>query len=583
MANDKQSSLAIYLRLLKYVKPLWFFFLISVIGNMLFAASQPALAHLMKPFMEALESGAETSVYHVPLLAVAIAAVRGLGFFLGGYFIAVVAQEVVNRLRCDMFDKLLEFPSQYYDSINSGHLISRITYNVTMVTDAASKAITILVREGLTVIALLGYLFWSNWKLTLVFLAIAPLLGLTMSFVGRRMRKLSHRIQSAMGDVTHVASEAINGFREMRSYGGEAYEKQRFYRASEQNRKQSLKVERTSGVFTPLMQLLVAMALAVVMLLVLMWRTDSGVPELMAYIVAAGLIPKPIRQLTSVYNRIQKGVAGAATIFEHIDQPSETDTGTKQVSRVAGKIEISKLSFRYADEEKAVLSDINLTVEPGETIAIVGRSGSGKSTLVSLIPRFYHHDQGRLLIDGVDVQDYTLKNLRQNIALVTQQVTLFNDTVANNIAYGELASAPSEKIVAAAKSAHAHEFIARLPEGYDTLIGEDGTLLSGGQRQRLAIARAILKDAPILILDEATSALDTESERFIQQALEEVMKNRTTLVIAHRLSTIENADRILVMDNGRIVEQGTHQQLIARQGAYAALHRMQFREQPTHA
>lgn len=578
MIDKQPSSLAVYKRLLTYVKPLWFFFLLSALGNLLFAASQPAMAHLMKPFMEALGSGAGAQVYHVPLLAVAIAAGRGLGYFLGSYFIARVAQDVVNRLRCQMFDKLLVFPSQYYDNNNSGHLISRITYNVTMVTDAASKAITIIVREGLTVIALMAYLLWSNWKLTLVFLAITPLLGLTMSIVGRRMRRLSHRIQSSMGDVTHVASEAINGFREMRSFGGEEYEQQRFYRASEQNRRQSLKVERTSATFTPLMQLMVAIALAVIMFLVLLWRTESSIPELMAYIVAAGLIPKPIRQLTSVYNRIQKGVAGAETIFQHIDQPAEHDTGSLEVERVSGAVTFSHLSFRYRDKAGPVLQDINLKVAPGENIAIVGRSGSGKSTLVSLIPRFYQHREGHLLIDGVDVQDYTLKNLRRHIALVTQQVTLFNDTVANNIAYGELAGAPLEKIIAAAKSAHAHEFIKQLPEGYHTLVGEDGTLLSGGQRQRLAIARAILKDAPILILDEATSALDSESERYIQAALEEVMKNRTTFVIAHRLSTIENADRIVVMDNGRIVEVGVHHQLLAQGGAYAALHRMQFGE-----
>ena len=573
-----ESSLAVYGRLLKYVKPLWFYFALSVAGHALFAGSQAALAHLMKFFADALQVVSDGPLYLVPLAAVLITLVRGTGSFLGSYYIAKVAQEVVHVLRCEIFDKMLEFPNSTFDNTNSGHLISRITYNVTMVTEAASKSVTIILREGLTAIVLLGYLLWMNWKLTLAFMAIAPILGLIMSLVGKRMRRLSHRIQAAMGELTHVASEAINGFKVMRTYGGEQYEKERFAQASDHNRRQSLKIERTSAMSTPVTQFFVAIALGIVMFLVLLLRNEYTIGELLAYIVAVGLLPKPIRQLTSVYSSVQKGIAGAETIFRHLDEESEKDTGRVELQHVSGRVQINNLNLTYPSAGKQVLTDINLEVDAGEQVAIVGRSGSGKSSLVNLISRFYTHDSGKILIDGVDVEEIRLANLRRHIALVTQQVNLFNDTVANNIAYGGLAGASRDEIIAAAKSAHAHEFIQNMPDGYDTLIGEDGVLLSGGQRQRLAIARAILKDAPILILDEATSALDTESERYIQQALEEVMKNRTTFVIAHRLSTIENADRIVVMDSGRIVEQGGHSDLLAKGGAYASLHKMQFRE-----
>ena len=588
--SSSTSSLRLYLRLLGYLRPMLGWFAISLLGFVIFASAQPMLASVLKYFVDGITASSSSTLqnlpligrldltYAVPLMMVLIVFWQGIGSFLGNYYLARVSLGLINDLRRALFGSLFHLPNTYFDQNNSGHLISRIAYNVTMVTGAATDAIKIMIREGLTVVFLFGYLIWMNWKLTLVMVAILPVIGIMASGASRKFRKQSKKIQAAMGDLTHIASETIQGYRVVRSFGGERYESERFRIASEENTRKQLRMARTGATFTPALQLVTFSTMAVLLLLVLVMRGDSTAGDLVAYITAAGLLPKPIRQLSEVSATIQRGLAGAESIFEQLDETPEPDRGTVERERIAGRIEVRQLSFRYPGSDKLVLDDINFTIEPGQMVALVGRSGSGKSTLANLLPRFYQHDQGQILVDGLAVEDYALRNLRRHIALVTQQTSLFNDTVANNIAYGDLAGAPRDAIERAAEAAHAKEFIDLLPEGFDTLVGENGVLLSGGQRQRLAIARAILKDAPILILDEATSALDTESERHIQNALDRVMANRTTLVIAHRLSTIEKADVIMVMEHGRIIERGSHAELLAADGHYARLHAMQFRE-----
>ena len=588
--SSSTSSLRLYLRLLGYLRPMLGWFAISLLGFVIFASAQPMLASVLKYFVDGITTPSGSTLqnlpligrldltYAVPLMMVLIVFWQGIGSFLGNYYLARVSLGLINDLRRALFGSLFHLPNTYFDQNNSGHLISRIAYNVTMVTGAATDAIKIMIREGLTVVFLFGYLIWMNWKLTLVMVAILPVIGIMASGASRKFRKQSKKIQAAMGDLTHIASETIQGYRVVRSFGGERYESERFRIASEENTRKQLRMARTGATFTPALQLVTFSTMAVLLLLVLVMRGDSTAGDLVAYITAAGLLPKPIRQLSEVSATIQRGLAGAESIFEQLDETPEPDRGTVEQERITGRIEVRQLSFRYPGSDKLVLDDINFTIEPGQMVALVGRSGSGKSTLANLLPRFYQHDQGQILVDGLAVEDYALRNLRRHIALVTQQTSLFNDTVANNIAYGDLAGAPRDAIERAAEAAHAKEFIDLLPEGFDTLVGENGVLLSGGQRQRLAIARAILKDAPILILDEATSALDTESERHIQNALDRVMANRTTLVIAHRLSTIEKADVIMVMEHGRIIERGSHAELLAADGHYARLHAMQFRE-----
>ncbi|KKM77627.1 hypothetical protein LCGC14_1368080, partial [marine sediment metagenome] len=508
-----------YKRLLKYVKPFWLAFSLAVVGNVIYAGASTGMAAAMEYVIAAIENPTEQNRLLLTLLIVAVFSLRGVGTFMSQYFISYVGRQVINALRNDVFNRLMTLPSRYFDENAAGRLVSKLTFNVEQVSEAATNAVTITLREGLTIIGLLGFMLYTNWKLTLIFLAVGPLIGAVVSYASKRFRKISQRIQGSMGDITHVASESITGYRVVRAFGGIEYEKQRFQKVNDKNLKQSLKMASTQAISIPVIQILVAIAIAA-----LVWtmlapeiRGEMSTGQLVAFITAATTLAKPIRQVTSVHAKIQKGVAAAYDVFETIDEVPEQDLGSYAPERVKGGIEFDSVAFRYRDQLDDVLKGISVEIPSGQSIALVGRSGSGKSTMVSLLPRFYDYTGGDIRIDGHSLKDFSLKALRSQIALVTQNVVLFNDTIAANIAYGALRECSRDDIREAAAKAHALEFIDRMPDGLDTMIGDNGVMLSGGQRQRLAIARALLKDAPILILDEATSALDTESERHIQE------------------------------------------------------------------
>ncbi len=571
------TGFAIYLRLLAYLKQYWWAGVLVILGNLLNAASEVGGAHLVKYIIDAISHQDQSAKNLFPILIVLMFFFRGVGSFLGSYYISVIARHVVYNLRLEVFDRLLTLSPAYYLSHSSGYLSAKLIYDVEQVTAAATEAGKTLLREGLTVIALFSYLFYMNWRLSLALLLVGPMVAFLVRKASKRLRKLSHQIQDSMGEVSHIVNESINGYSVVKNYGGQAYERDRFDRASKSNLKKNLKMVITSSINTPLIQLLMAIAMGIIVWLALrpeILGSSTSAGDFVAYITAAGLISKPLRSLTDVNEKIQRGVSAAHSVFALIDTPPEEDHG-QIVQPITGQITFDHISFSYIDET-AALSDINLTINAGETVAFVGRSGAGKTTLVNLLMRFQNITQGQILLDGVPIDQFTLANLRSQIATVGQQVILFDQTVRENIAYGQLANKSDAEVRAAAKDAFADQFVDALPNGFDTMIGASGMSLSGGQRQRLAIARALLKDAPILILDEATSALDNESEHYIQQALGHAMVGRTTLVIAHRLSTIEQSDRIVVMDKGRIVEQGTHTELLAKNGLYAQLHQRDF-------
>jgi subfamily B ATP-binding cassette protein MsbA len=607
MTQDSGSSgFQTYLRLLRYVGRYWLAFFISVLGLFMHSAAEIAFVDLLGYITDtvgAMSAGANAAssvpsagitssiagafygdsnmvnaAVVIPLFLILISIVRGLGYLIGSYGLAYVSNFLVHALRTDILNKYLHLPSDFFNRSMSGHLVSVVTFNVQQVTEAGTKAIKTLLQQGSLVIGLLGYLFYINWKLTLFFIAVMPFIAFLVSIVSKRFRMISKRIQSAMGDVTQVTQEVVNGHQEVRMFGAEAVEQSRMALASHNNRRQNMKMAFTEGMSNPLVMIIVSIAFAAITAFMLSPSILASMTagSFITFLVASGMLVKPIRQLTEINSAIQRGIAAAQSIFEVLDADSEIDSGTIELTSAKGSFEFRDLNFNYKASKKQVLSDIDLTVTAGETVALVGSSGSGKSTLVNLIPRFYRVDQGVILLDGRDIKDYSLASLRQQIAIVSQKVTLFNGSIYSNIAYGELANKSIEQVKAAAKMANADKFIENLPEGYDTLVGDDGVMLSGGQRQRIAIARAILKDAPILILDEATSALDTDSERYIQAALDGLIKDRTTFVIAHRLSTVEKADRILVMESGRIVEQGSHEELLSLSGRYAQLYNQEF-------
>ena len=576
----KLSGIRLYGRLLSYVLPYIPLFIVSILGFAIYSGSQVAATEWLKRVIDYVNEPIGDLRLILPLALIVIALVRGVGFFIGNYLLSSISNRLVHNLRTELFEKLTVLPSSYYDQHSSGHLISRITFNVMQVTGAATNALKILIREGLLVIGLITYLMFLNWKLAMFLFIAAPFIALIVGIAARRLRKISGRIQTAMGDVTHVASETITGHEEVKSFGGEEYEIDRFNDASDNNRKQNLKLEATNSIASPLVQLFVSAALALITWLALDASIVSNMTPgtFIAFFSAAGMLAKPVRQLSEINSQIQKGLAAAEDIFSQLDEKAERNDGTYAAEAVKGDITFTNLNFSYdAGEGGNTLEDINLTINQGETVAFVGKSGAGKTTLMSLLPRFYDGYEGDISIDDKSISEYEITNLRSHISLVSQNVTLFNDTIANNINYGS-AEFDLNKIKEAAKKANADSFIELMADGYDTQTGDDGVLLSGGQRQRIAIARAILKDAPILILDEATSALDSESENYIQEALVELSRNKTTLVIAHRLSTIETADKIVVLDQGKIVEVGDHTSLIQNDDHYAELHRNQFKD-----
>ncbi|MDP1602905.1 MAG: lipid A export permease/ATP-binding protein MsbA [Legionella sp.] len=566
----------LYWRLLAYVKPFWPVLLFGIFANILYSVIDASFTYMMRPFVDKGFINIDLAfVKQIPLIVLIGITARGLVSSVGSYCMTWVARSVVKVLRQRVFSHIIKLPADYYDEATSGQLLSKILYDVEQVAQVSADALTDFIQNTCLVIGLLTVMMVICWQLSLMFLLTIPFVGIIVSFTNKRVRRISHRVQKTMGQVTEIAAEAIEGYRVVRIFGGENYETGKFNQATEMSRLNDMKVAVSKAINVSGVQFVIAVGIAMIIFVAIKLATIITITagSFIAVIAAMLQLIKPIKTLTTLNATIQRGLAGAESVFELLDKPIENAEGLSMPVRARGEIRFEQVGFSYR-QGLPVLHEVSFTINEGETVALVGHSGSGKTTIASLLPRFYEICSGQITLDGTSINDISLISLREQMALVSQQVTLFNDTLANNIAYGRF-DISRDDIIKAAKLAFADEFIARLPNGYDTRVGENGVLLSGGQRQRLAIARAILKDAPILILDEATSALDSESERYIQSALDGVMKNRTTLVIAHRLSTIKRAHKIIVMNQGRIVEQGTHQQLLALNANYAQLYRAQ--------
>lgn len=583
-AKDRKVANAFYIykRLFKYVRQYWIAIVVASIASMAYSGVDAWFIYFLKPL---LNQGLVAKDHHflawAPLLVLSVFIFRGIASFFSNYYIASASRSVIMCLRQDLFAHLQKLPARFYDHMTSGQVLSIVLYGVDQVANASADVLTTAIQASFLIVGLVVVMFTISWKLTLLYFIILPLVMVIMRVASLRIRRLGLGIQDSIADISHSTEENIEGYKVVRSFEGQDYETAKFNKATRTNRQREMKIVASRSISVSLVQFITAGALALTLYIASLDVASSLLTPggFVAMVAAMLALLKPLKDLAFVQNKLYRGLAGAQSVFELLDEPIETDAGQQTLQRAKGKIEFDSVGFTY-DGVKKVLRDISFTVQPGKVVALVGRSGSGKSTLVSLLPRFYNNYTGEIRLDDVNIQDYQLRELRRQLALVSQNVTLFHDTVANNIAYGRFGNVTRDDVITAAKAAYAHDFIEKLPQGYDSLVGENGVLLSGGQRQRIAIARAILKDAPILILDEATSALDTESERYIQAALEELMKTRTTLVIAHRLSTVEHADQIIVMDEGQIVEVGTHAELIERDGSYARLYRMQFKDTP---